>query len=299
VVNIVTLTVENPDQILNAGAYGTGAIVRLQSATDSGGPFTDISGTGSTPSTAVIAGTRSYLAYDPNGLATTWYRTRYENVGASRVSDWSDAFQSGDETAGFLCSVYDVEQAVGSLDANEREDVIETIREVTDAIQLYTGRLFVRTPLEGTADFLMDVEVDSTSLWVPEGIAELGSIDLAYGTGQTYGTLNPSDYFLDPIRPYPGWTWTRIVLSDVLTGGFDRFYEGYRTVRFNDSALGWPAVPPVIQGIAKRAVIRRHLGKGAGGTVVATGPAGTEILLPDMSGSDRQVLESYRRVSMH
>ena len=53
-------------------------------------------------------------------------------------------------------------------------------------------------------------------------------------------------------------------------------------------------MPYDIQGVAIRAVIRRHIGKGGGGTAVAIGPEGTEFLLPDMSGADRRVLEYYR-----
>src|SRR5262245_9841796 len=124
--NIVKVKVENPDEIRNAGAYDTGAIIRLQTGATETGSFSDVSGTGSTPTLPIVAATRSYTGYDPNGTSSSWYRTRYENAGATRLSDWSAAFQVGDETAGQLCSLYDVQQELGETgtDANRDERIL-------------------------------------------------------------------------------------------------------------------------------------------------------------------------------
>ncbi len=86
--NILTLTASNPDQLLNAGAYGVGAVIRVQSGALAAGPFTD---EGTVP---IVAGTTSYTYYDTNGTSSTWYRIRYENAGGTTVSDWSTVFQS-------------------------------------------------------------------------------------------------------------------------------------------------------------------------------------------------------------
>ena len=67
----------------------------MEAAAAQGGPYSDLTGTGSTPTLTIIPATTSYTAYDPAGAATTWYRSRYENVGATRASDWSDPFQVG------------------------------------------------------------------------------------------------------------------------------------------------------------------------------------------------------------
>jgi hypothetical protein len=85
--NILTLTVSNPDQILNTGAYGAGAVIQVQSALLQAGPFND-DGT-----VAIVSGTTSYTYYDTNGTSDTWYRTRYENALGTTVSDWSQVFQ--------------------------------------------------------------------------------------------------------------------------------------------------------------------------------------------------------------
>jgi len=58
--NTLTITVENPDQVLNAGLYGAGAVVRVQTGATKTGVFADVSGAGSTPTIPVVTATRSY-----------------------------------------------------------------------------------------------------------------------------------------------------------------------------------------------------------------------------------------------
>jgi len=86
--NILTLTATNPDQLLNAGAYGAGAVIQVQSAALEAGPFSD---EGST--VPIVSGTTSYTFYDTDGTTATWYRIRYENAAGTTVSDWSTPFQ--------------------------------------------------------------------------------------------------------------------------------------------------------------------------------------------------------------
>jgi hypothetical protein len=99
----LTLTCDDPDTILNAGEYAAGALMRLQwSATSTQpGTFADISGTGSTPTVNIVSGQFSYPAYDPNGTASLWYRTRFENSGGTRLSGWTASFQVGDTNGAY------------------------------------------------------------------------------------------------------------------------------------------------------------------------------------------------------
>jgi hypothetical protein len=92
---ILNIPVENVDQLRNAGMYDTGALIHIQSSSSESGTFADLSGTGSTPTIPLVAGTAAYVGYDPNGTNTTWYRTQFENAGASRVSGWSEPFLVG------------------------------------------------------------------------------------------------------------------------------------------------------------------------------------------------------------
>lgn len=92
--NILTITVWDSEDLVNLGAYGAEAVVRVQTSDASDGVFADVSGAGSTPTVAVVSGTRTYKAYDPDGASSSWYRLRYENADATRTSDWSDPFEA-------------------------------------------------------------------------------------------------------------------------------------------------------------------------------------------------------------
>lgn len=292
--NIIQIQADGVDDILNAGAYAAGALVRLQTSATETGTFADVSGTGSTPSIALIATIRGYTGFDPNGTSSSWYRTRYESATASRVSDWSAAFQVGDETAGLLCSIYDVEQEYGSaLSANDRENVIEKIRQVTVAIEGVTGRWFAPRPLSGVATYRVGTGRGGR-LRFPKGIRSLTSLGIATAnqaaTGGTYVVSAATTYSIGPadMDRDAGWPGTYI---DIVAGyGFYSANYGAEVI----GQFGWAAVPYDIQGVAARSVVRRFIGKGGGGVSVAVGPAGTEFLLPDMSGSDRATLDYYR-----
>lgn len=310
--NVIKLTVENPDEILNPGAYATAAVIRLQTATTQAGAYADVSGTGSTPTTVVTTGVRIYTAYDPNGLVSSWYRTRFENAGATRLSDWTPAFQVGDETAGMLCSLYDVQQELGGTSGNDDENILEKIRQVSWAIERYIGQWMAPRPTNpaDTTTLTFDVPYDELgwsgwgyhkSLLLDRGARLVGirtatTVGIAYtdqpDTGGAYTSATAADVML---RPWPSAEGPalRLVFSNYPTGAVSRFYPGRNTVSVTGS-FGYAAVPADIQGVAARAVVRRFIGKGGGGTAVAIGPAGTEILLPDMSGADRLTLQAYK-----
>ena len=295
--NTLTITVEEPDRILNAGAYGAGAIVRLQSGSASTGPFSDVSGTGSTPTIPVVTLIRSYDGYDPNGTVSTWYQTRFENAGATRLSDWSTAFQVAPEGSGLICSLWDVKQELGNTSVTTDDELIlEKIRQVGAEINLVTGRLFTRTPASGTTTYLFDVPCFGNELRIPKGIAAATVLEVATQTqpesGGTYSTVTTAEWFLRPViaeREF-GWPATRIVISN-LSGS--RFYQGYNTARVT-MALGWDAVPYDIQAIAQRAVVRSYLAKGSEGPDRAViGPGGGMTVLRNLSPADRETLARY------
>ncbi len=298
--NTVRLVVEAPDEILNAGLYGAGALIRLQTAATEAGAYADVTGTGSTPTTAVVTNTRSYTGFDPAGTVSSWYRTRFENVGGTRASDWSTAFQVGDETAGLLCSLYDVEQELGGTQsANNQESILEKIGQVSAAIERITNRWLAPRPTNpaSTTTLLFDVERTARRLLLDQGqrltgIRTLTAIGLAIQsqpeTSGTYTAGTVADFLL---RPRPSADGPALSLEISPTSS-SFFYAGYNTVQVTGS-FGPAAVPLDIQGVATRAVVRRFIGKGGGGVSVAVGPNGTEMLLPDMSGADRLTLASY------
>jgi hypothetical protein len=305
--NVLTITTENPDQILNAGLYGAGALIRVQTATTETGTFGDVTGTGSTPTIPVVTATRSYTGYDPAGIVSSWYRTRYENAGATRLSDWTPAFQVGDETSGLLCSLYDVQQELGgTTTANDNELILEKIRQVSVAIEGFVGQWLAPRPTDPASSMTLLFDVP----WMPytyfarrsllldrgarlTGIRSFSAVGTAAtdqpDTGGTYTAATLTDILM---RPWPSADGpaTRI---ELLRTSSSIFSPGRNTVQVTGS-FGYAVVPADIQGVAIRAATRRFLGKGAGGVSVAIGPNGTEILLPDLSGADRTTLVAYK-----
>lgn len=302
--NVLSILVEEPDQILNAGAYGTLAEIQLQTSATEDGVFADVSGTGSTPVTVVVTGVRSYTAYDPGGTVSSWYRTRYTTAdGTTRVSDWSDPFQVGDETGGLLCSVSDVEQELGrTLSANERELVLEKIRQVSRAIERATGRWLAPRPTNPASTTTLYFRTEfGQELHIPRGVRTVSALGIASedqpATGGTYVTATAADYYIDPpvgerIDDDEPGKWIRIRNNP--TGPVSYFVDAAHGAMVTGS-FGYAVVPPDIQGVATRAALRRFLGKGAAGTSIAVGPTGTEFILPDLSGADRATLDDYTR----
>lgn len=301
--NTLVLTVEEPDKLLNAGAYGAAAVMRLQwSATDVGA-FVDVSGTGSTPTITVLTGTRSYDAYDPNGTVSTWYRTRFENVGATRLSDWSDPFQVAPEGSGLICSLWDVKQELGrtgAIDTVDDELLLEKIRQVSAEIRERTGQDFAPDPVSGTVIRLFDgfdAERDGLVLKIPDGIRSISTLEIAQFTGGSFATIPSSDYFLRPqlwTMP-PGSPFTRLELTNYPSSANTRpaFYDGYANIRVT-GAFGWAAIPYNIQAVAQRVVVASFLSKGSGvGGVAAIGPSGSMRILRYISPADHETLMRY------
>ena len=288
--NILNITVENPDELLNVNAYGAGAVIQVQD--DDNSAFTSPTDTGTL---AIVANQRSYTFYHATGISATWYRTRYEDNSGTTVSDWSDPFQAGIE-GGYLCSLYDVAQSLGiALGTNEDENIIEYIRQVSRAIERYCGRWFMPRPMSGTTTYRVHTEAGRT-VHLPRGIRSITSLGIASEdqpeSGGTYTVATASDYFISPPPMErddddPGY-WIELRSSST-SAFYDAAYGAQIT-----GAFGFGAVPPDIQGVAIRASARRYIGKG-GGAAVAIGPSGTELLLPDMSGADRATLDGYKR----
>jgi hypothetical protein len=301
--NSLTISVEAPDQILNAGLYGAGAVIRVQTSATEAGAFADVTGTGSTPTLPVVTLVRSYTGYDPAGIVSSWYRTRFENAGATRLSDWSPAFQVGDETAGLLCSLYDVSQEMfgtATVNANDQESILEHIRQVSDEIEDYVGQWLAPRPTNPASTTVLLFDVPFTywrrSLLLESGrrlcgIRTLSALGLATQSqpesGGTYTSATLADAVLRP-RPTADGPALRIELLE--TSG-SMFYPGYNTVQATGS-FGPASVAPRIQAVAIEAVKRRFLGKEGVASVV--GPDGGVQLLRGFSPDMRATLDRIR-----
>lgn len=292
--NVGRVFVENPDEILNAGHSGAGAVIQVQR--DTAEAFTTPVDVTTVP---IVTAVRSYTFYDSAGTSSSWYRFRYETSAGVGTSDWSTPFQVGDEQAGLLCSLYDVKQRIGLSASNTEDDetILEFIRDVSVDIMGYTGRQFAPDPSSGTKTYRLHTRAGYT-LWVPKGIRSITTLGIATSdqpaTGGTYTTAIASDYFLDPPeyeRSY-GWPATRIVFR---SAAGTRFYNASYGAEIT-GAFGWATAPADIQGIAASAVIRRFAGKETATLAIALGPEAGIRLLRDITPAQQAKLDWYRQL---
>ena len=292
---ILTITEDMVDEIVATDFLGTAAKGHVERAATEAGAYSEIT------TYTLVAGTRLYTVRDLAGAVDSWYRIFYSKSDNSSPTTPGAPFQAGDETGGLLCSVYDVEQAVGPFGgdaaaiANARENVLEAIRQVSAAIEGYCGRWFAPRPLSGDKTYRTHTR-SGRVLWIPKGIRSITTLSTAVqdqpSTGGTYTAQGATTYYIDPPDIERDASWPGTSVRFLSTSG-SIFYNASYGVEIV-GAFGWASVPYDIQGVAIRASVRRYIGKGGGGTAVAIGPEGTEILLPDLSGVDRRTLEFYR-----
>lgn len=297
--SIIKITVENPDELLNAGAYDTGALIQVQSGTGETQPgdFADLTGTGSTPTIALVSGTRIYTAYDPNGTTSTWYRTRYTNSGVTRTSDWSASFQVNGETAGYLCSLYDAKQRLfppNTTATDEDESILGYIAQVSTFIERYCGRWFAPRPSD---TYLFSPDHNSRVLWCPRGVRTVSALGYATtdqpDSGGSFTSIASTSYALQPAAGNrdDGWPATRITLLD--TAGL-YFPCGINRVQVTMTA-GFASVPADIEQVALNLVVAAHRERGSsGGDRYTVNVDGSRTFERALSYSDRMTLMSYR-----
>jgi hypothetical protein len=286
VANVVRITTDGVEDLLNASMYGAGAIVRLQSSSDNV--------TFANETTApLVSGTRVYALYDTDGTSSTWYRSRYENAGGTLLSDWSAAFQVGGEEGGQICSLYDVKQRLGidpSVTSSD-EDILELIAAVTVEVESITGRDFT--------GYRSDVTWRTHTrwgrvLWIPKGIQSVTTLGIATidqpESGGTYTTVTAGTYYLDPPQfdRDPGWPATRIVMLMTATPFYGASFGAQITGR-----PGWAEVPANIARIGATAVVSQFLTKGNDTARSVIGPDGRTTILRDISPADRETLMRY------
>lgn len=294
--NFLSIVAEDTEELLSAGMYGTGAVIRLQTAATEGGAYADVSGTGSTPTIPLTAGVRTYTGYDPAGASTSWYRTRYENVGATRASEWSDPFQASAGPA-MLCTDGQVKARLWpsgqTPDAGDDPLINELIVQVSAWIETYTGRWF--TPHDGVT-MVLDTS-GGYVLRVPRGVRSVSSMGINVqghqpDEGGTYGTLSAATVMLRPAsvdRP-DGWPATEIRLSRATSSVFANVENGATVT----GDFGFAATPPEIQAVAIDGVVAAYQMRKHGASGVFGADASTGVPWWQFTRTSWQTLNMYR-----
>lgn len=287
--NILTLSVANPDQILNAGAYGAGAVIQVQSAALEAGPFSD---DGTVP---IVTAVTSYTYYDTDGTSSTWYRTRYENVAETTVSEWSTSFQPDQSTALVnYVTLADLKARLGSPVSTASDAVMTQIcNETNQWIESYTGRI-LGPVASATYTF------DGYGLVSPY-VLSLGRLGARAVTlfetgsdGVTFSTVPSTRYALRPLaqdRALTGEPASYLFMTD----GY-RLPVGYGNIRITMTA-GFAAIPDDVRGVAIAIATRAWHGRQSGqadiiGNTETGEPLVTKIIAPEF----KRTLDHYRPV---
>jgi hypothetical protein len=297
--NVIKVSVENPDELLNAGMYGAGSLVRLQTSATQAGTYADVTGTGSTPTIPLVTLITAYTGYDSAGISTSWYRTRYENAGATRLSDWSTAFQVGAST---IASIYDLKQRLGysGTDSSQDEEFGQYLSDATEWIHSYTGAIFLPDPASGTVTYLFD---GFDAMWyghylpIRRGVRSISLLEVATITNGTFSTVSATDYFLRP-NPQdlrPNEPFHEIWISDLSTS-VARFFPGLANIRIT-GAFGWGAPPGDVRDVCLSLATRTWAARQAGqADVSGTGSSGPATVSRYVSQRDLDTLNRYRPV---
>lgn len=287
--NVIRIGVENPDELLNASMYGTGAVVQVQTASDQA--FTSPS---DVTTVAIVTGVTAYTAYHQAGTSSSWYRTRYENAGETVTSDWSDAFQA---TPATLASLYDLKSKLGydQTITTHDEDFLEYLRRVTDFIHGETRRHFLPDDAATYRFDGWDAVANGRCLVVRRGIRSVTTLKTAPNTNGTLAAVSSTDFFLRPSSAElrSGEPATQVWLSD-LTGSI--FSLGFSNIEIVGN-FGWSAPPGDIEDVCLNTAARMWLSRQAGqADIVGSGESGNPIVSRYLGVQDRETINRYRGV---
>lgn len=293
--NVLRIRVENSSDLLNTGAYGAGAIIRVQSSTTQTGTFANVT------TAALVSGTASYTAYDASGTSTTWYRLRYESSNAATLSDWADPFEAVPAT---YASLEDAKQRLNipSTDTTDDENLLQFCVNVTAFIENYTHRQFLPDAPDGTSTTYTfdgyDAVESGRCLLIPTGIRSISLLEVATTTGGTFQTMTSGDYFIRPTvqERDPGWPGTEVWITDIPTAGdpVPFFPPGFANVRITGT-FGWAACPSEIEDVALTLVVSKWRSRSAaGGDTFQIGPDGERSFERLLSYEDKQTLRRYQ-----
>lgn len=177
--NILKLLVENPDELLNTGAYGAGALIRVERSTTGGSGYAEIG------TVALVGGQTIYTYYDQAGSTSSWYRTRYSNAGNTVDSDYSAEFQASDTSSADYCSLGEVKARLGVPDTDTSDDevLLDLIGQVSGWIESFTGRAIRPIPaISTTLSSAASIGATSVSL--------TSAVNIAAGDALLFGPVS-------------------------------------------------------------------------------------------------------------
>ena len=277
----------DPASVLATGAFGAGALVRIESGPDpSAGPWTEVQ------TTAIVATQVQYQWWDPSGDATTWYRWRVSDAGGATFSPYSAPF-AGTSPAAFAppltyASIDDVlatfeTPVMAPRDLRRMAGLLTTA--TNQVIEACGHRDYFRHPATGVMTWVVDGD-GSDILHLHEGLVSLSLLELSFNGGLTFVPVDAADYVLRGDSPFvaepvpDGEPYFHVRFTGF--GKYVTFVPTIRAARLT-GVRGWPAVPAVlVESTAQRV---RQLAFGSAG--YSGGEAGGPDIFGRASSTDR------------
>lgn len=251
----------DPAAQLAAGAFGAGALIRIERSPDNIAAYAEVT------TLAIVAATQLYTYWDPTGIETSWFRWRISDAGNTVQSPYSDPFQGTSPTNAVLPNSYaQIQSLLKHFETKPSKP--DKLARLSDLLVLATAQVieqcghrdYFRHPTSGTTTWVLDGN-GSGVLHVHEGLISVSLLELSFDGGLTYVPVTASDYVLrgdgpfnaEPIpanEPYfhvrfTGW------------GQYTNFPPTVQSARLT-GVRGWPAVPvALVEATAQRA---RQLG---------------------------------------
>lgn len=276
----VDVWLPDPPSVLATGAFGAGALIRIERATSSTGTYAEVD------TIAVVSTTVQYTWWDSTGSASSWYRWRVSDSGNTLDSDYSAPFQGTNPAAsvsalsyaslGDMLGVFETAPTKPAKLVRLNSLLVTATAQVIEAC---AHRDYFRHPVSGSATWLVDGD-GSDIIHVHEGLVALDTLELSFDGGLTYVPVTATDYVLRGDSPFSaepipaGEPYFHIRFT-----GWGQYANVPSTVRAArlTGARGWPAVPTVlVESTVQRA---RQLGFASG----------------DYSGSAAGGLDEYGR----
>ena len=272
----ILITLDAPDGVLAATAFGAGSKIQLQSGTtEAMADAVDVT------RITIVAATYAY-EYWATGDATTWFRWRVENTGDTNAGAWSDPFQGWDpataaRNSGAYATIDDLLLTVQSRPpmASSSDRYARWERALVDATDLLDEEIgrrhgFFRSPQTGATEVRTFDGTGDRVLHIHGGIVSLAGLRVRLSTAGDWATVPLTDvrleYWADLGRrhdppagePYDHVVftgsgadvrWPRIADGAELTGAFDWPKVPRRAVRATvDWARQLIAADPTMAG---------------------------------------------------
>ena len=250
---LVSACLPDPVSVLDAGAFGAGALIRIESAATIAGVYAEIT------TLPIVATQVQYQYWDPAGTATTWYRWRVSDAGNAIDSDYSAPLKGTNPAGAVFPTSY------ASLDR------LLTLFETVPTQPRKLSRLgdLLGTATSQVIEACRGIDYfNHPGTWIIDGngtdvihdhlgIVSLSLLELSEDGGQTWRAVASTDYVL---RGTPAYHQRPIPVGEPF---FHVVFTGYGSARSVPSGMaaarltgvrGWPAIPEVlIESSAQRA----------------------------------------------